>query len=859
MNRLPCAKCGKINEISEKTCTKCGFAIRNLYSDEKNHIEEIEDITIKNYYSKLDASISKYKMGKEYPSIKICGGDVFLAKEEKGFEQYLKIKNKGANLYRSVVNEKEDLITSTKYLDVLVNKWKKIWDEMTLELVKRVVKEAPLLVSDSPESIRGITLSFLFDNGFESQYEDLISLIAQAINQSNTNLKLANEYRALRKDSRGRFGFIAGSPKGIAKGFVKSAALNATTGALHSGFNMMGSLKDQWKIASKKNKLYSQMMKERIIQDVLERDLKVIEKYLWDYMRAAAESNNYQEIVSEWKAKSECFLKLYPFLGDLEDKRKCLLKGLQYNPYSKCLYYYLLRDFYEEYLANKNEIDCFAEGLDISLPIMEKKVNDARTFEGVQYKSFEEYLDAAPRTFRGVVYNTVQERENAEFEYSQKCTYNGKRYSSPKEAEEAKNKAEEREKVDEIVSDEITIRMDRKKLLETISKLEKMNPKYDYGKEMLRNLKNRFQEIDYEGTMSDFKVLLESITQITSKDKSKCLNLIDKAERYATEEEKEVIQQIVKDETEKKIKQLDKKFDENKKKYAELIAQFDIESKRIRPQIWIKDTFDNNLSIFMWMSLLCFLLSSIYCLVHFFQTLGTGYTLADGMFFGYIGIAILWIYIIMQVDPDDLGEVIENLEFDYGYNNYKKLYNLKFDIRSMEKTIQESTSQYGCYYAIMNKAGCTVNKKKPPTKFSESKVFPFVFEKIDKASKRYKWVHVAICVVFTVSIWLTLLLVILHFSPAKEQKANTNSAPVVTQTSSQEESPKLSKKKITLKVGQTHKLKLSNKKGKIKWSSNNKKVATVSASGKVTAKKRGQAKIKAKSGKKEYICKVTVK
>lgn len=184
----------------------------------------------------------------------------------------------------------------------------------------------------------------------------------------------------------------------------------------------------------------------------------------------------------------------------------------------------------------------------------------------------------------------------------------------------------------------------------------------------------------------------------------------------------------------------------------------------------------------MWMSLLCFLLSSIYCLVHFFQTLGTGDTLADGMFFGYIGIAILWIYIIMQVDPDDIGEVIENLEFDYRYNNYKKLYNLRFDIRSMEKTIKESTSEYGLYKAIMNRVGCTVNMKEPPTKFSESKAFSFVFEKIDEASKKYKWVHVVICVVFTVSIWLALLLVILYFSPAKEQKVNTNFTPGTTQT-----------------------------------------------------------------------------
>ena len=48
-------------------------------------------------------------------------------------------------------------------------------------------------------------------------------------------------------------------------------------------------------------------------------------------------------------------------------------------------------------------------------------------------------------------------------------------------------------------------------------------------------------------------------------------------------------------------------------------------------------------------------------------------------------------------------------------------------------------------------------------------------------------------------------------------------------------------------------------KGKVKWSSSNKKVATVNSKGKVVAKKKGTAKISAKVGGKTYRCKVTVK
>ena len=73
--------------------------------------------------------------------------------------------------------------------------------------------------------------------------------------------------------------------------------------------------------------------------------------------------------------------------------------------------------------------------------------------------------------------------------------------------------------------------------------------------------------------------------------------------------------------------------------------------------------------------------------------------------------------------------------------------------------------------------------------------------------------------------------------------------------------PKISKKKITLVVGQKKKLKIKHKpKGvKVKWKSKNKKIAKVSKKGKVKALRPGKTKIIAKVGKKKYKCKVTVK
>lgn len=69
----------------------------------------------------------------------------------------------------------------------------------------------------------------------------------------------------------------------------------------------------------------------------------------------------------------------------------------------------------------------------------------------------------------------------------------------------------------------------------------------------------------------------------------------------------------------------------------------------------------------------------------------------------------------------------------------------------------------------------------------------------------------------------------------------------------------LNKTKTTIYAGNTRQLKVRDTKKKVKWSSTNTAVAKVSKKGKVTAIKAGEAKIKAKVGKRTLYCKVTVK
>ncbi len=84
---------------------------------------------------------------------------------------------------------------------------------------------------------------------------------------------------------------------------------------------------------------------------------------------------------------------------------------------------------------------------------------------------------------------------------------------------------------------------------------------------------------------------------------------------------------------------------------------------------------------------------------------------------------------------------------------------------------------------------------------------------------------------------------------------NINGATVITIVNQ----VKLNKTKVTLCKGETLQLKVQNSKKNISWKTSNKKVATVSQSGKVKGQKKGTAVITATVGKKNLKCKITVK
>jgi len=100
-----------------------------------------------------------------------------------------------------------------------------------------------------------------------------------------------------------------------------------------------------------------------------------------------------------------------------------------------------------------------------------------------------------------------------------------------------------------------------------------------------------------------------------------------------------------------------------------------------------------------------------------------------------------------------------------------------------------------------------------------------------------------------------------NFSPTDSSETNPDQNPQISQKTTRK--IKLNRRKLTLKKGKSFRLKVTltpaDSQDKITYKTSNKKIATVSKTGKVKAKKKGKVKITVISGKKKAVCTVKVK
>ena len=100
-----------------------------------------------------------------------------------------------------------------------------------------------------------------------------------------------------------------------------------------------------------------------------------------------------------------------------------------------------------------------------------------------------------------------------------------------------------------------------------------------------------------------------------------------------------------------------------------------------------------------------------------------------------------------------------------------------------------------------------------------------------------------------------------NFSPTDSSETNPEQNPQTSQKTTRK--IKLNRRKLTLKKGKSFRLKVTltpaDSQDKITYKTSNKKIATVSKTGKIKAKKKGKVKITVISGKKKVVCTVKVK
>lgn len=88
-----------------------------------------------------------------------------------------------------------------------------------------------------------------------SPWNDAFQNLYESNNEIDLNSSIDNEYRKLRKASRGKFIGGGFGFKGATKGIATASILNAGTGLLHSGANTIGKTIDSIKNTNKKNNI----------------------------------------------------------------------------------------------------------------------------------------------------------------------------------------------------------------------------------------------------------------------------------------------------------------------------------------------------------------------------------------------------------------------------------------------------------------------------------------------------------------------------------------------------------------------------------------------------------------------------
>lgn len=235
--------------------------------------------------------------------------------------------------------------------------------------------------------------------------------------------EMAAEYRRERKDNRSRMTGIGLGMTGAISAAAQAGVVNTVTGLGHSAYNAIGNISTNIQVSEKMKEIVddydimcniitkiSQLMDNVKVAciGVLMTEAKISFEVIDDRNVEKAKAI-YENIIENRIAENEI--------------KECIVKGLQLNPFDEKLYQLAIIKYGDE--------DKVIE-----------KITDAI---GYDIKEFKKELDKEERTYKGVVYDSIESKESFIKEEAdrEKRTYNDIVFDSINEMEEYKHNEKE--------------------------------------------------------------------------------------------------------------------------------------------------------------------------------------------------------------------------------------------------------------------------------------------------------------------------------------------------------------------------------------------------------------------------------
>lgn len=690
---ISCPECGKDISNKARTCPNCGYPISEISNlDEAVDNEHVDSLGKHYSIDKLDYNypIEKMRIGNKRGSFELFGETLWFTDACFVDVLYHKIKDNPPHLYRNIAKRiSKEYIEKYSTLEEFVQQTPRVFEASINLLMNLIMDEINTLcsgtgiTSNDIHSFIGKALEY-YD--IELQFPTLALSLENGLNNVEYSLEMQKFYRTLRKDSRGRVGFFANSAKGFAKGMVETTAINAAFGAIHSGVNAIGNVKDELKVLRNKQDLLLKIKKEGIAEQALSADLEAFELMAREGVCFWCQCQENFEPMQEIRDIASFFTQNIKEEKDMIQKKKYLLLAIQGTPFNHNLYKCIMENFPKEYIEARPQYEKNIYSV-IGIPVHYEKT--------VLRKHY----------FGETLYPTPEAAKEAEKKYIESCTYKGKRYDNPNRAQQAKAKDEKYER-------------EYKLAQSIVNTVNIENP------QTIRDAKNKLESTRWsEYTPTEEKILIndfineydylvpwKKIQEIDFSSKEyivgSAMPLLADSYQRATEAEKQVLREqlynILSPVIEENTKQINESIEHCEKEMNHFANLFEARKNKVM----ITEYFNADAGLYsLFIGLLggSFILSLV-CLIRFFMSIGKAWLVSNFLLvlFVIITIAIARFIFedILNGKYTDYLDDISCKRYQPIWSNLNRTDHAKRKIKTLQERITDMTN-------MLKKINCT--------------------------------------------------------------------------------------------------------------------------------------------------------